>query len=372
MADRRFFDPKMNRIVLILLVLSGCSTPQKETTTRTVTLKNANGMEVRAISYGGIITSIRVPDRNGNFDDVVLGYDTEDQYRKNNGPHFGGIIGRYGNRIAKGSFTLDGQTYKLATNNGPNHLHGGNIGFDKVVWDTEEFRNTDGVGVIFRYTSADGEEGYPGTLTTRVTYTLNDRNELIVDYLATSDKPSPVNMTQHSYFNLAGPTRDVLDHELTLNADRYTPVDSTLIPTGEMVTVDGTPFDFRKPATIGSQINQDHEQLRNGRGYDHNFVLNRQDGSLVHVAHVYEPSTGRVLDVSTTEPGVQFYTGNFLDGSITGKSGRVYRQRFGFCLETQHYPDSPNQPQFPSTILRPGNQYRSRTVFAFSVPETKR
>jgi aldose 1-epimerase len=337
-----------------------------------VILKNASGMEVRAITYGGIITSIRVPDRDGHFDDVVLGYDTENGYRKNNTPYLGAIIGRFGNRIAKGSFVLDGRAYTLATNNGPNHLHGGNRGFDKVVWQAEEFRNSDGVGVIFRYTSPDGEEGYPGALTARVTYTLNDRDELIVDYFATSDKPTPVNMTQHSYFNLAGPTRDVLSHELTINADQYTPVDSTLIPTGEIVPVEGTPFDFRKPTTIGDRINESHEQLRYGRGYDHNFVLNRRDGELVHAAHVYEPSTGRVLDISTTEPGMQFYSGNFLDGAIIGKSGRVYAQRFGFCLETQHFPDSPNQPRFPSTILRPGNEYRSRTVFAFGGREAKR
>jgi aldose 1-epimerase len=331
-----------------------------------IALKNSHGMEVHAIPYGGIITSIRVPDRDGRLDDVVLGYDNAESYEKNNAPYMGAIIGRFGNRIAKGVFTLDGQTFHLATNNGPNHLHGGNKGFDKVVWSAEQFRNADGVGVTFRYTSPDGEEGYPGTLMARVTYTLNDRNELIVDYSATSDKPTPVNLTQHSYFNLAGVSRDVLDHEVTIDADRFTPVDASLIPTG-IAPVDGTPLDFRKPSTIGSRIDQDNDQLKNAMGYDHNFVLNRSGEGLVHAARVYEPSTGRVLDVSTTEPGVQFYSGNFLDGSITGKSGRVYRRRFGFCLETQHFPDSPNQPQFPSTILRPGSEYRSRTVFAFSV-----
>ena len=338
----------------LLAMALGCTKPGKDT----FTLTNANGMEVRAISYGGIITSIRVPDRNGRFDDVVLGYETADAYVKNNSPFFGAIIGRYGNRIAKGSFALDGNTYTLAKNNGPNHLHGGIKGFDKVVWQAEEFKNNEGSGVIFRYTSADGEEGYPGTLTARVTYTLNDKNELIVDYFATSDKATPVNMTEHSYFNLAGVTGDVLGHELTIDADRYTPVDETLIPTGTLASVEGTPFDFRKPVPIGSRIAQDDEQLRRGRGYDHNFVINRRNDALVHAAHVYEPATGRVLDVSTTEPGMQFYTGNFLDGSITGKYGRVYRQRYGFCLETQHFPDSPNQAQFPSTILRPGAEYR--------------
>jgi aldose 1-epimerase len=335
-----------------------------------ITMKNSRGMEVTAIPYGGIITSIRVPDRDGRLDDIVLGYDSPDSYVKNNAPYMGAIIGRYGNRIAKGLFVLDGQTFHLATNNGPNHLHGGNKGFDKVVWNAEEFRNADGTGVIFRYTSSDGEEGYPGALSVRVTYTLTDRNELIVDYSATSDKATPVNLTQHSYFNLTGGSRDVLDHEVTIEADMYTPVDTSLIPTGKIEPVEGTPFDFRKPSKIGSRIEQDNEELKNGMGYDHNFVLNRSGEGLAHAAHVYEPSTGRVLDVSTTEPGVQFYSGNFLDGSITGKMGHVYRRRFGFCLETQHYPDSPNQPQFPSTILRPGSEYRSRTVFAFSVDKT--
>jgi aldose 1-epimerase len=332
-----------------------------------ITLKNSHGVEVRAIPYGGIITSIRVPDRNGRLDDVVLGYNSAEAYMKNNGPYLGAIIGRYGNRIAKASFTLDGEVYKLAANNGPNHLHGGNQGFDKVVWEHQEFKNTDGTGVIFRYTSADGEEGYPGKLTVRVTYTLTDRNELIVDYAATTDEATPVNLTQHSYFNLTGAARDVLDHEVTINADRYTPTDATLIPTGVLQPVEGTPFDFRKSVTIGARIDDNNEQLRNGKGYDHNFVLNRSGEGLVHAAHVYEPSTGRVLDVSTTEPGVQFYTANSLDGSIKGKSGKIYRKRFAFCLETQHFPDSPNQPEFPSTILRPGVEYKSRTVFAFSV-----
>jgi aldose 1-epimerase len=332
-----------------------------------IILRSPQGMEVHAIRYGGIITSIRVPDRSGNYADVVLGYDAPERYIKNNAPYMGAIIGRYGNRIAKGMFTLDGQSYVLATNNGPNHLHGGKRGFDKVTWQAEEFRNAVGTGVIFTYTSPDGEEGYPGALQARVTYTLTDRHELIVDYTATADRPTPVNLTQHSYFNLTGVTRDVLDHEVTINADRYTPVDVTMIPTGTLQPVEGTPFDFRNPATIGARINEADEQLRNAMGYDHNFVVNRSGDGLVHAAHVYEPSTGRVLDVSTTEPGLQFYTGNRLDGSITGKSDRVYQRRFAFCLETQHFPDSPNRPQFPSTILRPGNQYRSRTIFAFGV-----
>src|SRR5262245_60889996 len=349
-------------LCLLLALEAGCTKPREM-----ITLKNARGMEVRVMPYGGIVSSIRVPDRSGQFDDVVLGYDDAADYMRNNAPYMGAIIGRYANRISKGRFTLDGKTYSLAMNNGPNHLHGGNKGFDKVVWQTEEVRNADGTGVLFRYTSADREEGYPGTLKAQGTYTLTANNEFIIDYVATTDKATPVNLTHHSYFNLTGATRDVLDHELTIDADRYTPIDPTSIPTGELAPVEGTPFDFRKPMPIGARITQDNEQLRNGKGYDHNFVLNRQSEGLIHAAHVYEPSSGRVIDVSTTELGVQFYSGNFLDGSIRGKSGRVYQQRFGFCLETQHFPDSPNQPQFPSTILRPGAEYQSRTVYAFSV-----
>jgi len=268
---------------LMLLLLAGgfaCAAPKD-----IITLKNARGMEVHAISYGGIVTSILVPDRQGHFEDVVLGYEDAESYIKNNGPYMGAIIGRYANRIAKGMFTLDGQTFKLATNNGPNHLHGGNKGFDKIVWQAEEFRTADGTGVIFRYTSPDGEEGYPGTLKAQVTYTLTDRNELVVDYLASTDKATLVNLTHHSYFNLTGGMRDILDHELTIDADQYTPIDAASIPTGEIASVEGTPFDFRKPMTIGSRITRDDVQLRNGRGYDHNFVVNRphrEDDSLVH------------------------------------------------------------------------------------------
>ena len=331
------------------------------------TLTNTQGMEVRAVTYGGIIISLRVPDRDGNFDDVVLGFDNLDGYIKSP-PYFGAIIGRYGNRIAKGRFTLDGKTYRLAVNNGPNHLHGGIKAFDKVVWNAQELKNAESVGVAFQHTSPDGDEGYPGTLNVQVTYMLTDRNELAVDYRATTDKATPINLTQHTYFNLAGDgKRDVLDHELTLNADGFTPVDDSLIPAGAIAPVEGTPFDFRKPTAIGARIAQDHEQLRFGMGYDHNFVLNRQGDGMVQAARVTEPASGRVLEVSTTEPAVQFYTGNFLDGSITGKSGHIYNQRYGFCLETQHFPDSPNKPQFPSTILQPGKEYRSRTVFTFSV-----
>jgi aldose 1-epimerase len=336
------------------------------------TLTNAHGIEVRLTNYGGIITSLKTPDRSGRFDDIVLGYDSVNGYLRNS-PYFGAIVGRYGNRIAKGRFTLDGTTYRLAVNNGPNSLHGGMRGFDKVVWTAKPFR-TDGEyeGVALAYTSADMEEGYPGTLRAHVVYMLTNDDRLVVDYQATSDKPTPVNLTQHTYWNLAGDgSRDILAHVLTINADSMTPVDSTLIPTGEISPVAGTPFDFRTQMRIGARIDQrQNTQIRYGGGYDHNFVLNRRNAgadSLVHAAHVVEPSTGRTLDIFTTEPGIQFYSGNFLDGTITGKSGHIYKYRYGLALETQHYPDSPNHPNFPSTILRPGQQYRSRTVFAFGV-----
>jgi aldose 1-epimerase len=331
------------------------------------TLTNVRGVEVRAITYGGTIISLRIPDRKGTLDDVVLGHDDLKGYLSAS-PYFGCIIGRYANRIAKGRFSLDGQSYQLATNDGPNHIHGGGKGFDKVVWRAEPFERPETVGVAFTRTSPDGEEGYPGNLKVRVTYALNERDELVIDYAASSDKATPVNLSQHSYFNLAGEgAGDVLGHELTINADQFTPVDGSLIPTGLLLPVGGTPFDFRRPVAIGARIDQDHEQLKMGRGYDHNFVLTRAGPGLVFAARVFEPTTGRVLEVSTTEPGLQFYSGNFLDGTITGRSGRAYGRRSGFCLETQHYPDSPNEPSFPPTTLRPGEEYRSRTTFAFSV-----
>ncbi len=331
-----------------------------------ITLTNARGLELRAITYGGIIVSLRTPDRHGNLADVVLGYDDLDGYLGDS-PYFGAIVGRYGNRIANGRFALDGEAYQLATNNEPNHLHGGLRGFDKVVWSAELLESDDGVGVIFTHVSADGDEGYPGTLSVQVTYTLTDQNELILDYFATTDKATPINLTQHTYLNLAGNgSGDVLGHQLRINAENFTPVDETLIPTGELASVNGTPFDFTTSTPIGARIEQDDEQLTRGGGYDHNFVLDRPETGLHHAARVAEPTTGRVLDVYTTEPGLQFYSGNFLDGSITGKSGGVYRHRYGFCLETQHFPDSPNRPNFPSTILRPEEEYRSRTIFVFS------
>ncbi len=337
-------------------------------TMKQFTLTNANGIEVRVMTYGAIITSIRTRDRAGHLDDIVLGFDSLAGYLKDS-PYFGAIVGRYANRIANGRFTLDGTTYHLARNNGPNALHGGVRGFDKVPWTGEPFQTDSGMGVRLRYTSADGEEGFPGTLVARVTYTLTPRDELVVDYEATSDRATPVNLSQHTYWNLRGAGNgDILDHLLTLDAAAFTPVDSTLIPTGEIASVAGTPFDFRAATRIGTRIGQDNTQLRFGGGYDHNWVLDRPSGSgLVHAARLVEPSSGRTLDISTTEPGVQFYSGNFLDGSIQGKGGRVYAHRTGLCLETQHFPDSPNHANFPSTILRPGTTYRSRTVYRFGV-----
>jgi aldose 1-epimerase len=334
------------------------------------TLTNPHGIEVRAMTYGGIIVSLKTPDRSGQPGDIVLGYDDLGHYVANS-PYFGAIIGRYGNRIARGHFTLDGTTYTLAVNNGQNALHGGNKGFDKVVWTARPVQTDSTVGVAFTYTSPDGEEGYPGALDARVTYTLKDDDELVIDYYATTDKATPVNLTQHSYFNLGGDgSGDILGDSLMINADRYTPVDSTLIPTGELAPVGGTPFDFRTPTLVGARIGDASRQLANAGGYDHNFVLDRSgvpDGALVHAARVSEPTTGRTLDIYTTEPGIQFYSGNFLDGTITGKGGHVYGHRNAMCLETQHYPDSPNQPSFPPTILRPGDEYRSRTVWKFGV-----
>jgi len=330
------------------------------------TLTNSQGMEVRAMTYGGIIVSLRVPDKTGKFDDVVLGHDTLDGYLVNP-PYFGVIVGRYANRIGNATFSLDGVKYTLAKNDGPNSLHGGVNGFNKQVWEATSFKDATGVGVAFSYLSKDGEEGYPGNLKVKVSYVLTDENQLVIDYEATTDKATPLNLSQHSYFNLAGEgSGDILGHHLMLNADRFTPVDKTLIPTGEIRPVQGTPLDFTTPTAIGARINDNYEQLVVGRGYDHNFVINRKEDGLILAARVHEPTSGRVLEVFTTEPAVQFYSGNFLDGTITGKHGHVYKQRNGFCLETQHYPDSPNHPDFPSTILRPGATFHSQTVFKFS------
>jgi len=330
------------------------------------TMTNSRGMEVRAMNYGGIIVSLRVPDKKGVLADVVLGFDTLDAYL-NNKPYFGAIIGRYANRIANGKFTLNGAGYRLARNNGMNSLHGGLKGFDKVLWRGEQFENNQGIGVVFTYTSKNGEEGYPGNLKAKVTYTLTDQSELQIEYQATTDEATPVNLTNHSYFNLASEGNgDILKHNLILNADRFTPVDSTLIPAGELRSVAGTPFDFTKPTAIGARIDTNNEQLAIAHGYDHNFVLSRKGSGLELAGRVHEQQTGRALEVYTTEPGVQFYTGNFLDGTITGKHGHAYNKHAGLCLETQHFPDSPNHSNFPWTILKPEQTYNSRTVYKFS------
>lgn len=328
------------------------------------TLRNASGVEATICNYGGIVTSLKVPDRNGKPGDVVLGYDNLAGYLKET-PYFGSLIGRYGNRIAKGKFTVNGQTYTLATNNGPNALHGGLKGFDKVVWSAKPTMTPEGPALALQYVSKDGEEGYPGTLTVTAVYTLTRDNGLRLDYTATTDKDTVVNLTQHSYFNLAG-KGDILGHEVMINADKYTPVDETLIPTGELPSVAGTPFDFRKATTIGARIKQDNQQLKFGGGYDHNWVIAKPAGKLSVMARVHEPTTGRVLEVLSTEPGLQFYSGNFLDGTITGKGGWVYQFRNGFCMEPQHYPDSPNQPGFPSVVLKPGQVYRNTIIYRFS------
>ena len=328
------------------------------------TLRNANGVEAHILTYGGIIQSLKVPDRNGHFGDVVLGYDTLEEYEKAS-PYFGCLVGRYGNRIAKGKFTLNGQTYTLAVNNGPNALHGGLKGFDKVVWAARVTAGFLGPALELTYTSKDGEEGYPGTLKVTAVYTLTSDNGLRLDYTATTDKDTIVNLTQHSYFNLAG-HGDILGHVVYLNADKFTPVDSTLIPTGELRPVEGTPFDFRTPTAIGARINVDEEQIKYGGGYDHNWVINKPAGQLGLQARVTEPTTGRVLEVLSTEPGLQFYCGNFLDGSITGKGGWVYQRRNAFCMEPQHFPDSPNKPEFPSVVLRPGQVYRNTIIYRFT------
>jgi aldose 1-epimerase len=333
------------------------------------TLTNAHGMKVTITNFGGTVTSILVPDRTGKLGDVVLGFDNARGYQSpeflKSGPYFGGLIGRYGNRIKAGRFTLDGKAYQLATNNGANHLHGGKRGFDKVVWQGQRGTSPDGQTLTLTYVSKDGEEGYPGNLTVTVVYTLTPDNALRLDYTATTDKATPVNLTNHSYFNLNhGAAKDALGHELMLDADRFTVVADDLIPTGELRPVVGTPMDFRQPHAIGERIGQ-VPGAKPG-GYDHNWVLTKAAG-LRKAASVYEPVTGRTMDVLTDQPGIQFYSGNFLDGTLTGKGGTTYGPHYGFCLETQHFPDSPNQATFPSTILRPGETLRSTTVYRFGV-----
>lgn len=332
------------------------------------TLANANGMEVAVLTYGAAIQSITVPDRDGTLANVALGFDNIDDYVAMS-PYFGAVVGRYANRIANGTFELDGETYQLAINNDPNTLHGGDQGFDKRIWTASDVT---GSSLVLSYTSPDGEEGYPGTLEVSVTYTLTESNELRIDYVATTDALTVVNLSNHSYFNLAGEgSGAIFDHELMLNAPKYTPVDETLIPTGEIAPVSGTPFDFTQMKPIGQDIRDaSSEQILIGRGYDHNFVIDRSgqdDTALVSAARVHAPASGRVMDVATTQPGIQFYSGNFLDGTFAGTSGQVYRQGDAFCLETQHFPDSPNQPDFPSTELAPGETFMSSTVYTFSI-----
>ena len=318
-------------------------------------------MEICVINYGGIIASIKVPDRDGEVNDVVLGHDSLEGYL-NRTRYFGVLIGRFANRIARGRFTLNGVEYQLAVNNGQNHLHGGVRGFDKVLWAPQEIDD----GVQLTYLSQDGEEAYPGNLTATVTYRLNDANELHVDYYATTDRDTIINLTNHSYFNLAG-GGTILHHELQIQADAFTPIDETLIPTGEIRSVKKTPMDFTSPTAIGALIDNDDDQLRIARGYDHNFVLRGEAGTLRTAARVYEPQSGRVMEVITTQPGLQFYSGNYLDGTLVGRSGRAYLKNSGCCLEAQHFPDSPNQPTFPSTVLRPGEKYHHTTIYRFSV-----
>jgi aldose 1-epimerase len=336
---------------------------QDGTPVQAYTLHNKNGVEATILTYGGIIQSLKVPDKSGKFDDVVLGYDHFSGYETNS-PFFGALIGRYGNRIAKGHFTLDDIGYQLATNNYPNSLHGGFKGYYAVIWHAKPGKSDLGETLELTYVSHDGEEGYPGKLTVTALYTLTEDNAIRLDYTATTDRDTVVNLTQHSYFNLAG-SGDILNHTVYLNADKFTPVDETLIPTGELKPVDGTPFDFRTPTTIGARIGQDDQQLKFGKGYDHNWVVNHPAGELSLDARVTEPTTGRVLEVWSTEPGLQFYSGNFLDGTITGKYSHTYQFRNAFCMEPQHFPDSPNHDNFPSTVLHPGDTYHNTIIYKF-------
>ena len=378
----QFSRPRTCLAICIALAVWSCSTAETEPESKRAlvtadfgmlddqlvklfTLTNASGAQASITEYGGIVVSIKVPDRDGNLGDVALGYDNLDAYVQDT-PYFGAITGRYANRIAAGRFEIDGTTYELPVNNGPNSLHGGIKGFDKVVWKGEP--TAPGDGVTFRYVSADGEEGYPGKLDATVTYTWTDANELKIEYLASTDKPTVINLTNHSYFNLKdGGASTILEHELMINADRYTPVaDAGAIPTGELASLDGTPLDFREATAIGERIEEENEQLGFGSGYDHNYVLNASGEELTVAAMVYDPSSGRVMEVLTEEPGVQFYSGNFLDGHHVGKGGVGYERRSGLCLETQHFPDSPNQPNFPSTVLRPGETYATSTIYRFS------
>jgi aldose 1-epimerase len=358
-------NPKENKVTMNSKTLFGKLQDGREV--YLYTLKNNSGSEAKIIEFGATVVSLLIPDKNGKFADVVLGYDNLEGYVTGSS-YFGAIVGRYGNRIGKGKFTLDGKEYQLSINDGENHLHGGVKGFNKVLWKGEQFESKDGEGVRLSYTSPDGEEGYPGNLNIQVTYTLTNSNELKIDYAATTDKATIVNPTHHSYFNLSGSFENtILDHELMIDADYFTPVDQGLITTGELEKVDNTPMDFRKPTKIGERINDDFQQLIYGKGYDHNWVLNNYDKSVHVVTTLYEPISGRFMEVLTDQPGMQFYSGNFLNGTIKGKNGIVYKHRTGLCLEAQCFPDSPNKPNFPSVRLNPGETYKQTTVYRFSV-----
>lgn len=360
-------------VSLLLIICLACS-PKKNNdvmnqpqslsdTLKLFALYNANGLKAEVTNYGGKLVSLWIPDKNGKLGDVVLGYDSLKQYLTGN-KYFGAMIGRYGNRIAKGKFSLSGKEYQLTLNNGINALHGGPKGFHQVFWKVSEFKKN---SIKLTYHSADGEENYPGNLEVEVVYTLTDNNELIIDYKATTDSETILNLTHHSFFNLAGEgMRDVLDHELMIAADEFTPIDSTLIPNGELRKVKGTPFDFTLPHKMGERINEDDEQLKFGKGYDHNFVLRKKQNEMTLAAKVTEPTSGRVMEVLTTEPGLQFYSGNFLDGKDLGKGNKPYHFRSAFCLEAQHYPDSPNHPNFPSTVLKQGEVYIQKTIYKFT------
>ncbi|MEW6507132.1 MAG: aldose epimerase family protein [Bacteroidota bacterium] len=373
----------LNKVILFLsLIIIGCSNNAKVEIMvekslygklpdgREVyqfTLKNNSGMQAKIINYGAIVRSIIVPDRNGKFEDVTLGYDSLSGYVQDKS-YQGAIVGRYGNRIGKGKFKLDGKEYQLALNDGENHLHGGNVGFHKVLWDAKVVSDTGEPSLALTYFSPDGEEGYPGNVTISVTYTLTNKNELRIDYYGTTDKPTILNPTHHSYFNLTGnPANTILDHQLIIEADAFTPVDKGLITTGEKKSVDKTPLDFRTPAAIGARINDNFEQLIFGKGYDHNWVLRNFDRNVNKAVELYEPVSGRVMTIFTDQPGMQFYSGNFLDGSIKGKNGISYQYRTGLCLEAQYFPDSPNKPDFPSVTLYPGQEYKQTTIYHFSI-----
>lgn len=374
---------KLNNILFsfVLLAVFSCAQPEKEATATiesapfgtlpdggevtAYTLKNANGITMKVITYGGIVTSLEIPDKSGKFEDVVLGFDNLEDYLQES-PYFGALIGRFGNRIANAKFSLDSTEYTLANNDGANHLHGGVKGFDKVNWTAKPVDVENGVALQLTYLSPDMEEGYPGNLTAKVLYTLNNNNEWRVDYEATTDRKTVVNLTQHTYFNFSALREGILNHELVLNANRFLPVDSTLIPTGELRLVEGTPFDFTNAKPIGKNINDENQQLAYGLGFDHCWVLNEADKEMNFAASLYEPKSGRFMEIYTEEPAIQFYSGNFLDGKLKGKNEKLYNHRTGLCLETQHYPDAPNQPEFPSVVLAPDQAYKTSTVMRFS------